>query len=210
MIDLYTAATPNGRKISIFLEETGLPYRVHALDLSRGDQRSAEFTAICPNGKIPAIVDDEVEGGPVAIFESGAILLHLAERTGRFLPADTAGRAAVYQWLMYQMSHVGPILGQTHHFASHAPERIPYAIERFIGESLRILGVLDRRLEAEPHLAGDYSIADIATYPWVRAAWEPFSQTLPGEIARLPHLQRWLDRVAGRPAVERGMAVPQP
>jgi len=209
MIDLYTWTTPNGRKISIFLEETGLPYRVIPIDLEKNEQMTPEFTAVCPNQKIPAIVDHDVAGGPVSIFESGAILIHLAERTGRFLPTEPRARAAVMQWLMYQMSHVGPIIGQTGHFVNQAPEQIPYAINRFLTESLRIVGVLNGAVAKQEFLAGDYSIADIATYPWVMAAWEPFTKMLPQEVEKLPHLQRWIDRVSARPAVERGMAIPK-
>jgi GST-like protein len=208
MIDLYTWTTPNGRKISIMLEETGLPYEVIPVDLEAQQQNGAAFTAINPNRKIPAIVDHDVAGGPLTIFESGAILFHLAEKTGRFLPKDVRGRAAVMQWLMYQMSQVGPIIGQTGHFLNQAPEKIPYAIQRFVNESVRIIGVLETALAAGPYLAGEYSIADMATYPWVSAAWQPFKAMLPEKIGELGHVQRWLDTVAARPAVERGMAVP--
>jgi len=171
MIDLYTWTTPNSRKIPIMLEETGLPYKVIPVDLGKEEQFSARFTAINPNQKIPAIVDHDLDGAPLTIFESGAILVHLAEKTGRFLPRDVRGRAAVMQWLMYQMSHVGPIIGQTGHFVNQAPEKIPYAIQRFINESLRIITVLNTGLADREYLADDYSIADIATYPWVVAAW---------------------------------------
>ncbi len=208
MIDLYTWTTPNGRKISIMLEETGLPYTVIPVDLDKQQQSSAEFTAINPNQKIPAIVDHDVPGEPLAIFESGAILVHLAEKTGRFLPHDVRDRAAVMQWLMYQMSHVGPIIGQTGHFVNQAPEKIPYAIQRFVNESVRIIGVLATALAGRQFLAGDYSIADIATYPWVIAAWGPFRTMMPEKIGELGNVQRWLDTVGARPAVERGMAVP--
>jgi len=208
MIDLYTAKTPNGRKISIFLEETGLDYAVRALDLERGDQRGAEFTALNPNQKIPAIVDHDVKGDPIGIFESGAILIYLAEKTGTFLPAEGRERAAVVQWLMYQMSHVGPIIGQAGHFVNNAPEPIQYAIDRFIGEALRIIGVLNTGLDGHDYLADQYSIADIATYPWVHAAWGPFSTMMPDEVAKLGNVQAWLDRLGARDAVERGMAVP--
>jgi len=208
MIDLYTWTTPNGRKISIMLEETGLPYKVCPVDLGKEQQLGPEFTAINPNQKIPAIVDHDVPGGPLTIFESGAILVHLAEKTGRFLPRDVRGRAAVMQWLMYQMSHVGPIIGQTGHFVNQAPEKIPYAIQRFVNESVRIIGVLEAGLAGRDFLAGDYSIADIATYPWVIAAWQPFRAMMPEKIGALPRVQRWLDTVGARPAVVRGMAVP--
>src|SRR5689334_23236044 len=161
VIDLYTWTTPNGRKISIALEELGLPYETIPVNLQKGEQLAPAFTAINPNQKIPAIVDHDVPGGPLAIFESGAILVHLAEKTGRLLPTDVRGRAATMQWLMYQMSHVGPIIGQTGHFMNQASEKIPYAIQRFVGESLRIVGVLNGGLAGRDWLAGDYSIADI-------------------------------------------------
>jgi GST-like protein len=209
MIDLYTWTTPNGRKISIMLEELALPYNVVPVNLEREEQLAPAFTAINPNQKIPAIVDHDVAGGPLAVFESGAILVHLAEKTGRFLPRETRPRATTIQWLMYQMSHVGPILGQTGHFANQAPERIPYAIQRFVGESLRIVGVLNGRLHDREYLADAYSIADIATYPWILAAWEPFQRMMPEKIGEYGDLKRWLDRMGARPAVARGMAVPK-
>jgi GSH-dependent disulfide-bond oxidoreductase len=209
MIDFYTWTTPNGRKVSIFLEETGLPYRTIPIDLEKGEQTSPAFTAVSPNQKIPAIVDHDLAGGPVAIFESGAILIHLAEKSGQFLPTDPRARAIVMQWLMYQMSHVGPILGQVNHFVNQAPEQIPYAINRFLGESLRILGVLNGALANRTYLGDDYSIADMATYPWVHAAWEAFAKLLPNEVAKLPDLQRWIEGLGARPGVQRGMAVPQ-
>ena len=208
MIELYTWGTPNGRKISIMLEEIGLPYKVIPVNLGAEEQFKPEFTAINPNQKIPAIVDHDVAGGPLAIFESGAILVHLAEKTGKLLPREVHGRAAVMQWLMYQMSHVGPILGQTGHFVNQAPEKIPYAIQRFIGESVRIVGVLNKGLEGRAHLAGDYSIADVATYPWVVAAWGPFQSMMPEKVAEFGNVRRWLDSVGARPAVQRGMAIP--
>lgn len=208
MIDLYTWTTPNGRKISIMLEETGLQYRVIPVNLGKEEQMAPTFTALNPNQKIPTIVDHDVPGGPLAIFESGAILIHLAEKTGRFLPKDVRARAATMQWLMFQMSHVGPMIGQAGHFLNQAPEKIPYAIQRFIGESVRILKVLEAGLRDKEYLAAEHSIADIATYPWVSAAWGPLQSTLPDELGRLGNLSRWLDRMKARPAVERGMAVP--
>ena len=208
MIDLYTWTTPNGRKISIALEELGLPYKVIPVNLQKEEQFSPAFTAINPNQKIPAIVDHDVPGGPLSVFESGAILVHLAEKTGRLLPKDARGRATTMQWLMYQMSHVGPIIGQTGHFVNQAPEKIPYAIQRFVGESVRIVGVLNAGLQGRDHLAGDYSIADIATYPWIVAAWEPFRNMMPEKIGEFGNVQRWLDRLGARPAVQRGMAIP--
>ncbi len=208
MIDLYTWTTPNGRKVSIFLEETGLEYKVIPVDLEKGDQQEAEFIALNPNQKIPAIVDHDVKGEPIRLFESGAILIYLAEKTGTFLPAEGAERAEVLQWLMYQMSHVGPILGQANHFATHS-EPIQYAIERFVGEAMRITGVLNTGLEGREYLAGEYSIADIATYPWIAAAWGPFSAMMPEKTGAMTNVKAWIDRVAGREAVQRGMAVPE-
>jgi GST-like protein len=208
MIDLYTWTTPNGRKISIMLEECGLPYRVVAVDLGAEAQHAPDFVAINPNRKIPAIVDHDAPGGPLTLFESGAILFYLAERTGRLLPLDGHGRATTMQWLMFQMSHVGPMIGQAGHFVNTAPEKIPYAIQRFIGESIRIIDVLEHALRDRDYLAGEYSIADIATYPWIRAAWSPFERMMPEKITQLPNVGRWLDRVGARPAVERGMTVP--
>jgi len=208
MIDLYTWTAPNGRKISIMLEETQLSYKVIAVNLGKGEQFGAEFTAINPNQKIPAIVDHDVDGGPLSVFESGAILVHLAEKTGRFLPRNVRVRSQVMQWLMYQMSHVGPIIGQAGHFINQAPEKIPYAIQRFMTESLRIVGVLNVGLAGREFLAGEYSIADMATYPWAVAAWGPFQSTMPDKVAEFGNVKRWLDTVAARPAVQRGMAVP--
>ena len=209
MIDLYTWTTPNGRKVSIMLEEVGLPYKVIPIDLGAEQQFTPAFTAVNPNQKIPAIVDHDVPGGPLAIFESGAILVHLAEKSGKLLPRDVRARAAVMQWLMYQMSHVGPMIGQTGHFVNQAPEKIPYAIQRFVNESVRIIGVLNTGLEGREFLAGDYSIADIATYPWVQAAWGPFQGMMPEKVGELGNVRRWLDTVGARPAVERGMAIPK-
>ncbi len=209
MIDLYTWTTPNGRKVSIFLEETGLEYKVVPIDLENGDQQGTEFSALNPNQKIPAIVDHGVKGDPIGIFESGAILIYLAEKTGTFLPAEGRERAAVLQWLMYQMSHVGPILGQANHFATHS-EPVPYAIERFVGEAMRIAGVLNTGLEGREYLAGQYSIADIATYPWMSAAWGPFSAMMPEKTSALTNVDAWLSRLGAREAVQRGMAVPAP
>jgi GST-like protein len=208
MIDLYTWTTPNGRKISIMLEETGLPYRVIPVNLGKKEQFGPEFTAVTPNQKIPAIVDHGVAGGPLPIFESGAILIHLAEKTGKFLPTEVRARSQVMQWLMYQMSHVGPIIGQTGHFTNQAPEKIPYAIQRFVTESVRIIGVLNTGLTRNEFLAGAYSIADMATYPWVQAAWGPFAAMMPEKIGELGNVKRWLDTLARRPEVQRGMAVP--
>ena len=204
MIQLYTFGTPNGRKASIALEEMGLGYQVHSIDITKGDQFAPAFLAINPNGKIPAIVDPEgPDGKPMAVFESGAILIYLAEKTGRFLPADGRGRSVVLQWLMFQMGGVGPMFGQAHHFRRFAPEQIPYAVERYTKETRRLYGVLDARLAQVPYLAGDYSIADMATYPWVaRHAWQGV------DLADFANVKRWFDAITARPAIARGMAVP--
>lgn len=201
MIDLYTAATPNGHKVSIALEEMALPYEVHALSLTRGDQKQPEFLAINPNGRIPAIVDRDV--GDLAVFESGAILIYLAEKTGKFLPADVRARSRVIQWLMFQMGGVGPMMGQANVFFRYAPEKIPYAIGRYQREVRRLFEVLDRRLGEAEYLAGDYSIADMATWPWVRGHdWAGVG------VDGLGNLQRWLRDIGERPAVQRGRNVP--
>ncbi len=201
MIDLYTAATPNGYKVSIALEELDLPYRLHVLDLSAGEQKRPEFLAINPNGRIPAIVDRAE--GDFPVFESGAILVYLAEKAGRLLPSDPKGRSRVLQWLMFQMGGLGPMMGQANVFTRYFPEHLPPVIDRYLRESRRLLEVLDRRLGEEEWLAGEYSIADIANFAWARAhAW-------PGiDIAGLDHLQRWLDAIAARPAVQRGLEQP--
>jgi glutathione S-transferase/GST-like protein len=201
MIDLYTAATPNGHKISIAFEELGLPYVVRALDLAAGDQKQDWFLAINPNGRIPAIVDHEAGAFPV--FESGAILVWLAEKTGRLMPVDAKGRSQVLQWLMFQMAGVGPMMGQANVFFRYLPEKIPVAIDRYQGEGKRLLTVLDRRLAENQFLAGDYSIADIANFAWARThRWSGI------DVSDLPNLQRWLKELRARPAVERGLAVP--
>ncbi|HST37516.1 MAG TPA: glutathione S-transferase N-terminal domain-containing protein [Allosphingosinicella sp.] len=201
MIDLYTSPTPNGYKITILLEELGLPYEVHAIDLSSGAQKQPWFTAINPNGRIPAIVDRD--NGDFPVFESGAIMLYLAEKTGKLLPADEKGRSRVVQWLMFQMGGLGPMMGQANVFARYFPEVIPAAIDRYRRESRRLLEVLNGRLADNEYLAGDYSIADIANFAWARIhEW-------PGvEIDGLDHLQRWLDAIAARPAVQRGLQIP--
>jgi GST-like protein len=205
MIDLYTWATPNGRKISIMLEEIPLPYEVIGVDISSGEQFAPEFLAINPNGKIPAIVDHEGLGGKAtAVFESGAILIYLAEKTGKLLPSEPAARLAVIEWLMFQMSALGPMLGQAHHFRRFAPERIPYAIERFEKEAARLYAVLDGQLAKSEYLAGDYSIADIASYPWIaRHEWQGIA------LDDFPNVRRWFTSIASRPAVQRGMQVPK-
>jgi GSH-dependent disulfide-bond oxidoreductase len=201
VIDLYTAATPNGYKVSIALEELDLPYELHALSLSEGEQKQPWFLAINPNGRIPAIVDRG--NGDFAVFESGAILLYLAERTKRLMPADEKGRSRVVQWLMFQMGGLGPMMGQANVFTRYFPEQIPSVQQRYLRESRRLLEVLDGRLAAHEYLAGDYSIADIANFAWARShAW-------PGiDISGLDHLQRWLDAIAARPAVQRGLQAP--
>jgi len=204
MIDLYTWGTSNGRKASIMLEECGLPYRVHPIDIGKGDQFKPEFVAINPNSKIPAIVDpDGPEGKPFTLFESGAILIYLAGKTGKFLPVSVSGKYVALQWLMFQMGGVGPIFGQVHHFLRSAKEKVPYAIERFTKENRRLYGVLDKRLGEAPFLAEEYSIADIATYPWVlRHEWQQV------DLAEFPNVKRWFDTISARPPVQRGIRVP--
>ena len=205
MIDLYTWGTPNGRKVSIMLEEVGLSYRVHPIDIMRGDQFTADYVAINPNSKIPAIIDRDGPGGaPLTLFESGAILIYLAEKTGRFLPADPSGRYATLQWLMFQMGGVGPMFGQAHHFRRFAPEQIPYAIERYSKETKRLYGVLDKRLGEVEYVAGPYSIADMAIFPWCqRADWQGVDLA-----AEFPNVRRWYDSIAAREQVQKGMSVP--
>lgn len=201
MIDLYTAATPNGHKVSIALEELGLPYALKVLDLAKGEQKTPAFLAINPNGRIPAIVDHEA--GDFAVFESGAILIYLAEKTGRLMPSDVQGRSRVIQWLMFQMGGVGPMMGQANVFFRYFPEKIQPAIDRYQGESKRLLTVLDGHLKDHEYLAGDYSIADIANWAWVRThRWSGV------DVSDLPHLQRWLDAIRQRPAVQRGIEAP--
>ncbi|HWH48842.1 MAG TPA: glutathione S-transferase N-terminal domain-containing protein [Burkholderiales bacterium] len=206
MIDLYTWSTPNGRKVSIMLEELGLPYNTHAIDIGKGEQFTPEFVTVSPNSKIPALVDSEgPEGKPYPLFESGAILLYLAEKTGRFLPSKATERFDAIQWLMFQMGGVGPMFGQTHHFLRAAPEPVPYAIARYGKETRRLYGVLDRRLSGRDWLAAGYSVADIATYPWVaRHDWHKV------ELGDFPNVKRWFDTIGARPAVQRGMKVPAP
>lgn len=208
MIDLYTWKTPNGRKVSIMLEEIGLPYRVVPVDLGEGAQNAAGFLALNPNGRIPVIVDREAPGGPLTVIESGAILIYLAEKTGRLLPTEGRDRSETLQWLMFQMAGIGPMLGQANWFANAAPEKVPLAIHRYVNESARLMGVLDVRLTGRDHLAGAYSIADVATYPWVAIAWPIFTAMMPETVGRLGQLSAWLARVGARPAVERGMNVP--
>jgi glutathione S-transferase len=203
MIELYTAPTPNGWKASIMLEEVGLPYEARPIRLHEGEQREPWYLALNPNGRIPTIVDRDEDG--FAVFESGAILIYLAEKTGRLLPADPRGRSRVLQWLMFQMGGIGPMQGQANVFFRYAPERIEYAIRRYQDETARLYRVLDARLAESEYLAGDYSVADVATWPWVRIhGWAGV------DVDRMPHLQRWLAAIGARPAVQRGVAVPGP
>lgn len=200
MIDLYTSATPNGWKASITLEELGVPYKLHAISLSKQEQKTPEFLKINPNGRIPAIVDDGF-----AVFESGAIMIYLAEKYGKLMPADAKGRSLVIQWLMFQMGGIGPMQGQANVFFRYAPEKIPYAIDRYQTETRRLYTVLDGRLAENEYLAGEYSIADIANWSWVSLYfWAGVS------IDGLPHLQRWMKVVGDRPAVQRGIVIPEP
>ncbi|TDF38682.1 glutathione S-transferase family protein [Alteromonadaceae bacterium M269] len=200
-IDLYTWATSNGWKVSATLEELELPYNLKPIDITTGIQKSPEYLAINPNGRIPAIVDHSAGGFP--IFESGAIMLYLAEKTGKLLPTDVKGRSQVIQWLMFQMGGVGPMQGQAHVFHRYFPEKIPAAIERYHNETKRLYGVLNNRLEDNEFLAGDFSIADIAHWGWVRVHnWASVS------LEELPHLKRWLDQLEARPALARGAAIP--
>lgn len=203
MFDLYYWPTPNGHKITIFMEEASLPYRILPVNIGRGDQFKPEFLAIAPNNRIPALVDPKAEGGPLGLFESGAILQYLAEKTGRFLPQNTPSRYRTLQWLYWQMAGLGPMAGQNYHFGHYAPERIPYAIDRYVRETARLYGVLDRRLGACEFLNGeDYSIADMACYPWI----VPYRDQQQ-DLADFPHVKRWFDAIAARPAVQRAYAL---
>ena len=204
MIEVYSWATPSGHKVHVMLEECGLPYQVHAVDIGAGDQFAADFLAISPNNKIPAIVDpDGPDGEPISLFESGAILLYLAGKTGRFMPDSVRGKFEVLQWLMFQMGGVGPMLGQAHHFRIYAPEKIPYAIDRYTNEAKRLYAVMNSRLANNKYIAGAvYSIADIAIFPWLRS-WK--NQGI--DWNDHPHLKGWFDEVAARPAVMRGVEV---
>ncbi len=203
MIELYTWTTPNGRKVSIMLEECALPYRVHKIDIGKGDQFAPDYLAINPNGKIPSVVDPEgPEGKPIAMMESGAILIYLAEKTGKFFPQKN--KYPILQWLMFQMGGVGPMFGQAHHFMRAKKDEILYGSERYGAETKRLYGVMNRQLKDNEHLAKEYSIADIATYPWVaRHEWHRV------DLAEFPHVKRWYDAIGARPAVAKGMAVPQ-
>lgn len=203
MIDFYTWSTPNGRKVAIMLEECGLAYATHKIDIGKGEQFTPAFLAVNPNGKIPAIVDHAAaDGKPLAVFESGAILIYLAEKTGKFLPTAPRARAEVLQWLMFQMGGVGPMFGQAHHFIRFAPEKVPYGIERYSKETRRLYGVMDKRLAENAYLAGgEFSIADMATFPWV--ARHTYHEV---DLADFPNVKRWHDAIAARPAVVKGTA----
>jgi GST-like protein len=200
MIDLYYWTTPNGHKITIYLEETGLAYKIIPVNISKGDQLKPEFLTISPNNRIPAIVDREPTGGgaPVAVFESGAILQYLAEKTGKLMPSNLRGRYEVIQWLFWQMGGLGPMAGQNHHFSQYAPEKIPYAIDRYVRETNRLYGVLNKHLADRAFIAGDYSIADIAAYPWIVP-----HQRQGQSLEDFPHLKRWFEAIRSRPATVR-------
>lgn len=203
MIELYSWVTPNGYKVHILLEELGLDYRAIPVDIGAGEQFEPAFLRTSPNNRIPAIVDRDGPGGePISVFESGAIMLYLAEKAGRFLPADLRARTAMWEWLMFQMANVGPMFGQVAHFVSYAPERVEYAVNRYTREMNRLLGVMDRRLGEADYLAGDYGLADMATFPWVRSA-----RRVGAELAEYPNVQRWYEAIRARPAVARGLQV---
>jgi GST-like protein len=206
MIDLYTWTTPNGRKPAIMLEECGLEYSVHPVNIREQEQFKPEFVKICPNSKIPAIVDHDAK---VSIFESGAILVHLAEKTGRFLPSKDPGRAKVMEWLFWQMANVGPMFGQAGHFAQAAPEKIPYAIDRYTTESARLIKVLDNQLANTEYMAGAYSIADIATYPWLVVGFPAIKALKADVVGEAGNVAGWIAAVGARPAVKKGMEVPK-
>lgn len=204
MIDLYYWTTPNGHKVSLFLEETGLAYRIHPINIGKGEQFAPDFLKIAPNNRIPAIVDnDTADGQPLSLFESGAILLYLAEKTGRFIPKDLRGRQEALQWLFWQMGGLGPMAGQNHHFNRFAPEKIPYAIKRYVDETARLYGVLNKRLEDRPFVAGEeYSIADMAIYPWIVShKWQEQN------LDDFPALKGWFERIQARPATQRAYAL---
>ena len=201
MIDLYTWTTPNGRKVSIALEELGLPYTAHPIDISKDEQFAPDFLKISPNNRIPAIIDRDND---MSLFESGAILIYLGDKTGRLLPRDGESRYRVIEWLMWQMGGIGPMIGQAHHFLRQNPGKAPYAEERYHKEALRLYGVLDRRLEGRNYMAGDYSIADIATWPWIaRFEWHKV------DLNQFPNVKRWYVSIAKRPAVQKGYQVPK-
>ncbi len=204
MIDLYSWSTPNGHKLHIMLEETGLAYRLHPINITTGEQFEPDFLRISPNNKIPALVDQNgPDGRALSMFESGAMLIYLADKTGQFMGDDYRSRMVILQWLMFQMAHIGPMLGQAHHFRKYARTQISYAIERYTNEARRLYGILDKRLDETDYLAGDmYTIADIATFPWLRT---PDDQGV--DPGRYPNVQRWYNRINGRPAVQRGLSV---
>jgi GSH-dependent disulfide-bond oxidoreductase len=207
MIDLYYWTTPNGHKVTMFLEETGLEYKLHPINIGKGEQFAPEFLRVSPNNRIPAMVDNAPQGGraPISVFESGAILLYLAEKTGRFIPTDLRGRVEVLQWLFWQMGGLGPMAGQNHHFGTYAPEKIPYAIERYQKETNRLYGVLNKRLADRAFMAGDdYTIADMASYPWI-VPYERQGQ----KLEDFPHLQRWFEAIKARPATVRAYEIVQ-
>jgi GSH-dependent disulfide-bond oxidoreductase len=204
MIDLYSWPTPNGHKIHIMLEETGLPYRVHPIDIGAGDQFKPEFLKISPNNKMPAMIDsDGPDGKPLSMFESGAMLIYLASKSGKFLPESLRDRWSTLQWLMFQMGSVGPMLGQAHHFLAYAPEKLPYAMQRYSKEANRLYGVMDRRLAESKFIAcGEYTIADMAIMPWLRSY-----ERQGVNMDEYPHVRKWFDAIGARPAVQRGLAV---
>lgn len=204
MIDLYTWGTPNGRKVSVALEELGLKYQAFAIDITKNEQFAPDFLRISPNNKIPAIVDHDAAWGPHAVFESGAILIYLAEKTGKLIPTDPKGRYDCLQWLMWQMGGLGPMAGQAHHFRRFAPEQVPYAIKRYTEETARLYGVLDKRLAQVRYMASnEYTIADIATHPWVaRHEWHGV------DLNTYPNVKRWYEEISARPAVKKGFEVP--
>jgi len=204
MIEVYSWPTPNGQKVHIMLEECGLPYAVHAVDIGAGDQFKPEFLAFSPNNKIPAIIDpDGPDGEPITLFESGAILLYLAGKTGRFLPRSVRGKYQALEWLMFQMGGVGPMLGQAHHFRVFAPEQVPYAVDRYTQEARRLYGVMDRRLATNDYIAGnEYTVADIALWPWV-GSWQKQGV----DLDAFPNVKAWFEAIGNRPAVQRGLQV---
>ena len=203
MIDAYSWPTPNGHKIHIMLEETGLPYKMHGIDIGAGAQFDPAFLKISPNNKIPAIVDSDGPGSkPISIFESGAILIYLAEKTGKFMPKEARARYQVLEWLMFQMGSIGPMFGQANHFRAYAPEKIPYAVDRYTNEAKRLYGVMDRRLKDHDYIAGDYSIADIAIFPWMR-----YGDRRGVDVNEFPYVVRWFEAINARPAVQRGLEV---
>jgi GST-like protein len=203
VIHLYYWPTPNGHKVTMFLEETGLAYELHGVNIGKGDQFKPDFLKISPNNRMPAMTDDEPQdgGAPVSVFESGAILLYLAEKSGKFLPKDLRRRFGVLQWLFWQVGGLGPMAGQNHHFSQYAPEKLPYAVDRYVKETSRLYAVLDRQLADGPFLAGDYSIADMASYPWV-VPYERQGQ----KLEDFPHLKRWFEAIKARPATQRAYA----